>query len=301
MLERSNNTKAWLYLAPALIFLFIFTIYPVFNTFFISFQSGYNYLNPFDYGTFTFGNYTQILTYSVFLDALKTTLIIVFVTVPLSTIIALLIALGLNAIKPLRKVFETIFFLPYVTNALAIGMVFSVLFSYNTYKGQEVLGLVNHFLVNVLNLDSVNFLTGSYFSGMLVLLIYITWNSLAFKVLIFLGGLQGIDKQYYQAAKIDNAGKVRTFFKITVPLLSPILSYILITSLIGAFKEYSSVIAIFGADAETSQFGTVVTFIYRFLKPSYISIAAAGAVILLVIILFFTAINLYVSKKKVHY
>lgn len=301
MLEKKSNNKAWLYLAPAIIFLLIFTIYPVFNTIFISFQTGYNYLNPFDYGTFTFSNYTTILSYSVFLQSLKTTLIIVFVTVPLSTIIALLIALGLNSIKPLKKVFETIFFLPYVTNALALGMVFSVMFSYRESNGQQILGLINSFIVNVLNLEPVNFLNGGYWAGMFALLVYITWNSLAFKILIFLGGLQSIDKQYYQAAKIDSASKVKVFFRITIPLLSPILSYVLITSLIGAFKEYTSVIAIFGELAESSQFGTVVTFIYRFLKPNTISIAATAAVVLLIIILFFTAINMYISKKKVHY
>ncbi len=303
MLENSNNKKAWLYLTPALILLLIFTVYPIFNTIMIAFQSGYNYMNPFNYGSFTFSNFAKILNYgefTTFINSIKTTLIIVFVTVPLSTVIALLMALALNAIKPLKKVFQTIFFIPYVTNALALGMVFSVIFSYNEIKGQEVLGLINSIVV-AFGGDPVNFLSGSYFSGMLVLLIYITWNGLAFKVLIFLSGLQGIDKQYYQAAKIDNASKTKTFFKITVPLLSPVLSYVVITSLIGAFKEYGSVIAIFGESGESGQFATMVSFIYSYLKPTTVSFAAAGAVILLLIILFFTAINMYVSKKKVHY
>ncbi len=304
MLEKSKGFKGWIYLAPALILLSIFTIYPLINTIFIAFQSGYNYMNPFDYGSFSLDNFKVILNYDkfpIFIDSIKTTLIIVFVTVPLSTLIALLIALGLNAIKPLRKVFQTIFFIPYITNAMAVGMVFSVLFSLSSSNGVYSYGLVNSVLVNVFQMAPIDFITGSYFHGMLVLLLYITWNGLAFKILIILSGLQGIDKQYYQAAQIDSASKFKTFFKITVPLLSPVLSYILITSLIGSFKEYTSVIAIFGENAQTGQFATVVSFIYAYLKPSTVSVAAAGAVVLLIIILFFTAINLYVSKKKVHY
>ncbi|MFI3251972.1 MAG: sugar ABC transporter permease [bacterium] len=304
MLEKNKGFKGWLYLSPALILLAIFTIYPLINTIFVSFQTGYNYQNPFNYGSFSLNNFAIILNYSkfpTFIESIKTTFIIVFVTVPLSTAIALLIALGLNAIKPLKKVFQTIFFIPYITNAMAVGMVFSVLFSLSSSNGVYSYGLINSVLVNVFQMAPIDFITGSYFHGMLVLLLYITWNGLAFKILIILSGLQGIDKQYYQAAQIDNASKSKTFFRITIPLLSPVLSYILITSLIGAFKEYTSVIAIFGEEAGSGKFATVVSFIYSQLKPSSVSLAAAGAVVLLIIILIFTAINMYISNKKVHY
>ncbi len=302
MLERKNNWKAWGYLLPAIILLCIFTVYPLLNTTFIAFQKSYTYLDPFNYGGVSFANFAKILEWSVFRTAVKNTFIIVFVTVPLSTIISLLIALGLNSIKPLKKFFQTIFFLPYVTNAIALGMVFSVMFSLNTIKGEEIPGVVNAVL-NLFNIDSISFLSGtSYIAGMFVLLLYITWNGLAFKILIFLSGLQGIDKQYYQAAQLDNASPSKTFFRITVPLLSPILSYVLITSLIGAFKEYTSVIAIFGADTQQSyDFGTIVSFIYRWKNGNTVVYAAAAAVVLLIIILIFTAFNMYISKKKVHY
>ncbi len=302
MLENKNNYKGWLYLLPAIILLCIFTVYPLLNTTLIAFQKSYTYLDPFNYGALSFGNFTKVLQWSIFHTAVKNTFLIVFITVPLSTIISLGIALGLNSIKRFRKFFQTIFFLPYVTNAIAVGMVFTVLFSLDTIRGQEIPGVINAML-NLFGVESISFLTGtSYWAGMFVLLFYITWNGLAFKVLIFLSGLQGIDKQYYQAAQIDNASSSKTFFRITVPLLSPIISYVLITSLIGAFKEYTSVIAIFGADTQQSyDFGTIVSFIYRWKNGSTVSVAAAAAVILLIIILIFTAINMYVSKKKVHY
>ncbi len=297
MLEKKNNLKAWLYLAPALVLMSIFTFYPLFNTFGISFIA--DYITSSNHGDFTFGNYTTVFQSEMFLQSFKNTVLIVVVTVPISTILALLIALGLNSIKRLKKVYQTIFFIPYVTNAIAVGMVFAVMFN-NDY------GIVNAVL-GWFGIDAVAWIGNGadYSKSMFVLLVYIIWSSLPFKILILLGGLQGIDKQYYQAAQIDNATKVKTFFRITVPLLSPILAYVFITSFIGAFKEYSTIIALFGdnaGDTIIGQFGTIVWYIYRQLSNvTGRGNASAAAVILLVIILSITAVNMYISKKKVHY
>lgn len=298
MLEKKNNLKAWLYLAPALILMSIFTFYPLINTFGISFLE--KFIMPGVNDGFGFGNYLLVVKDAQFIQGFKNTIIIVGVTVPISTGLALLIALGLNSIKKFKKVYQTIFFIPYVTNAIAVGMVFAVMFNNNYGIVNEVLGWFG--------IDAVAWIGNgaAYSKSMFVLLVYIIWSSLPFKILILLGGLQGVDKQYYQAAQIDNASKIKTFFRITVPLLSPILAYVFITSFIGAFKEYSTIIAIFGdaaGDTLRGQFGTIVWYIYNELNSvnGGRGTAAAAAVILLCIILVITGINMYISKKKVHY
>lgn len=313
----TNFIRGMLYLLPSIILLGIFTFYPLINTFIISFKEDYNYMTG-SYSSFGFGNYALIFNpKNPFMKYLLNTMIIVFVSVPLSILLSLLIAVALNSIKSLQKMFQTIFFLPYVTNTIAIGMVFSVMFESNQ-------GLINS-VITFFGGQGVNWLGGNldnkwlfsfaqnnttfnsqYFTSLLVLLIYIIWNSLPFKVLILLSALQSVDKQYYQAAQIDGTSKVRTFMKITVPLLSPQIFYLLITSLIGAFKEYTSVVAIFGDKASSvgqrHNMATVVWYIYNKLKEGGdAGAASAGAVILFIIIMIFTAINKYVSKKRIFY
>ena len=313
----TNFIRGILYLLPALILLGIFTFYPLINTFIISFKEDYDYMTG-SYKSFGFENYQLIFNpKNPFMKYLLNTMIIVFVSVPLSILLSLLIAVALNSIKSLQKFFQTIFFLPYVTNTIAIGMVFSVMFESNQ-------GLINT-IITMLGGKGVNWLGGNptnqwlfsfasgnstfdsqYFTSLVVLLVYIVWNSLPFKVLILLSALQSVDKQYYQAAQIDGTSKLRTFMKITVPLLSPQIFYLLITSLIGAFKEYTSVVAIFGKNAASvgtrHNMATVVWYIYDKLKEGGdAGAASAGAVVLFIIILIFTAINRYVSKKQVFY
>ncbi len=237
------------------------------------------------------------------------TMIIVFVSVPLSIALSLLIAVALNAIKPLQKFLQTVFFLPYVTNTIAIGMVFGIMF-----ESQQ--GLINTIL-NMMGRGHINWMGGNPSAGLLfnsqdwtsriVLLVYIIWNSLPFKVLILLSALQSVDKQYYQAAQIDGTSKFRTFAKITVPLLSPQIFYLIITSFIGAFKEYTSIVAIFGTNASSvgsnHNMATVVWYIYNKIEAGgkTMGYAAAGSVVLFAIIMFFTVINKIIEKYKVHY
>ena len=319
-----NFFRGLLYLSPALIFLGIFTFYPLFNTFIISFKEEYNYMVG-SYTKFGLGNYAELLPAPFFRQSLLNTLIIVFVSVPMSLILSLLISVALNSIKGFKKILQTVFFLPYVTNTIAIGMVFAVMF-------ESRQGLVNAFIkmcggvgINWLggNLDfgllfdsvdfsflpdTLSFINPQYITGLVVLMIYIIWNSLPFKILILLSSLQSIDKQYYQAAKIDGASKIKTFFNITVPFVSPQLVYLMITSFIGAWKEYSSIDAIFGTQGGTLgkkwNMSTVVWHIYRFInsgKSDEMGKAAAFAIILFVIILLFTALNRLISNKRVHY
>ena len=306
-MESKNNYKAWLYLAPALILMAVFTFFPLINTFVVSFLKDFDYRNWTNSG-FTFDNYGIVLgiiesvpgTGVKQLDfinyALPNTLLITFVTVPISVLLALFIAIGINKIKWLKGLFQTIFFLPYVTNVIAIGMVFSLIFSTG--------GIFNR----LFHLDTNWIMNGaSWGNTMLILCVYIIWTALPYKILIFLSGLQNIDKQYYEAAKIDATPKRKTTLKITIPLLSPQILYITITSFIGAFKEYNAVIGLlnrnYSADPNVHNLYTVVYYIYDQLQGNnpHMQYAAAGAVVLFAIILVFTFAQMWISKKKVHY
>lgn len=303
-METKNNWKAWIYLAPAIILLAVFTFYPLINTIGISFIDGYKLSKP--EGPIGIVNYTKVLQNAQFLEALRNTFIIAFVTVPLSTILALLIAVGLNSIKPLRAFLQTIYFLPYVTNSIAIGMVFSMIFTVNTtnaqLSGATNLGLFNQ-LLGFFGIKPQFWISqnASLFNKMFVLCFYIIWNALPFKIMILLGALQSVNKQYYDAAKIDGSSRFKIFRKITVPLISPMLLYVVVTGFIGSFKEYSSVVGIFGERLKDYGMNTMVGLIYDSLKEVWTGRAAAGAVILFLIILVFTGIQFLVSKKKVHY
>ena len=309
-METKNNWKAWLYLAPALVLMLIFTFYPLFNTFTIAFLKNYNQysgepvINQLLKEGVTLKNIGYVLGISEMSGvkyttvrniAIPNTIIITFVTVPISVIISLLIAVGLNSIKKLNKIFQTIFFIPYVTNGIAIGMVFAVIFAGSNGLWNTIFGLGDKYWVDM---------DASKFNQMFALCVYIVWHALPYKILIFLSGLQGIDKQYYQAAKIDCATKFRTFMKITVPLLSPQILYITITSLIGSFKEYSSVVGLFGdgnrGAGGSKEMYTVVYYIYDMITEQP-QLAAAAAVVLFCIILVFTVIQNWISNKKVHY
>ena len=297
-MEKKNNWKAWLYLAPVIILLAVFTFYPLISTIGIAFIKNYDYMKQSGDGFAGFENFAAVLSKSeVIKYAIPNTLIIVLVTVPASIIIALLIAVGLNAIKPLKKLFQTIFFMPYVTNAIAVGMVFSVIFQ---GKG----------LWNFIFQTDQHWVDGgaSSANAMFALCLYIVWHALPYKILIFLSGLQNIDKQYYQAASIDAAGKFKTFMNVTVPLLSPQILYIMITSFIGSFKEYSSVVGLFNAPGTTTSGSynmyTVVYFIYDTIRGNFtnqVYLGSAAAVMLFLVILVFTGIQFAVSNKRVHY
>ena len=314
--KRKNFWRAMLYLSPAIILLAIFTFYPVIQTFVISFNYGYNYMlsrkgffAPYNAEGWGFKNYLTIFSDgSPFLKCLTNTMIIVFVSVPISILLSLLIAVALNSIKPLQKLLQTVFFLPYVTNTIAIGMVFSVMFESQQGLMNTVLNLMGHSSINWLggNVSATLLFDNQFLTSLVVLISYIVWNSLPFKVLILLSSLQGIDKQYYQAAQIDGTSKTRIFTKITVPLLSPQIFYLLITSFIGAFKEYTSVVAIFGQQAQPvgtqNAMATMVWYIYDSMKTrNEVGVASAAAVVLFLIIMVFTAINNQLSKKRVHY
>jgi len=294
----NNSKKAWLYLLPAILFLGVFMVYPLIDVFIYSFEEGYNSAAQTSFGIGGY-NYSYVLHDPYFLQAVKNTLILVAITVPLSTGIALLISVGLSSIKPLRKLFQTVYFLPYVTNTLAVGLVFMILFKPTAYSD----GLVN-LLINLFGGSSVDFIEGPYWAKMFVLCFYTIWVVMPFKILILTSALASVKEDYYNAAKVDGTPKLRIFTRITLPMISPMIFYLVITGFIGAFKAYSDAVALFGTNLNSAGMNTIVGYVYDMLYGEgggYPSYASAAAIILFAIVLTITCINLIISKKKVHY
>ena len=293
-----NGLKGWLYLLPAILFLGLFMIYPLIDVFVYSFEEGYNFASQTYFGTGLY-NYSYVLHDPYFLQAVKNTFLLVIITVPLSTGIALLISVGLNSITRFRSWLQTIYFLPYVTNTLAVGLVFMILFKKTPYSD----GLIN-LLINRFGGESVDFIDGPYWAKMFVLCFYTIWVVMPFKILILTSALASVNQDYYNAAKVDGTSKLRTFWRITLPMISPMLFYLIITGFIGAFKAYSDAVALFGTNLNAAGMNTIVGYVYDMLygdSGGYPSYASAAAILLFVIVLTITCINLLVSKKNVHY
>ena len=293
-----SGLKGWLYLLPAIVFLGVFMVYPLIDVLIYSLEEGYNSASQTHFGI-GFYNYQYVLHDPYFLQAVKNTFILVMITVPVSTGLALLIALALSSIQKLKDLFQTIYFLPYVTNTLAVGLVFMILFRKTAYSD----GLVN-LLINFFGGDSVDFIDGSYWAKMLVLCIYTVWIVLPFKIIILTSALASVDQTYYNAAMIDGTPKGRVFRRITLPMISPSVFYLIITGFIGAFKAYSDSVALFGTNLNAAGMNTIVGYVYDMLygnSGGYPSYASAAAIILFAIVLTITCINLMVSRKHVHY
>ncbi|MGN0427722.1 MAG: carbohydrate ABC transporter permease [Agathobacter sp.] len=295
---QNSGAKAWLYLLPAILFLGAFMVYPLVDVFVYSFEEGYNSASQ-TYNGIGFYNYSYVLHDPYFLQAVKNTFILVIITVPLSTGLALLISFGLTSITKLRELFQTIYFLPYVTNTLAVGLVFMILFKKTAYSD----GMIN-LLIHAFGGESVDFIEGPYWAKMFVLCFYTIWIVLPFKILILTSALSSVNQDIYNAAKVDGTSKARTFFRITLPLISPTVFYLIITGFIGAFKAYSDAVALFGTNLNAAEMNTIVGYVYDMLygnSGGYPSYASAAAILLFWIILTITCINLLISKKNVQY
>ena len=289
-----NNRKAWLYLLPAIAFLGVFMVYPLFDVLVYSFEEKFNFASQ-TYTGVGWYNYAHVLRDPYFLQAVKNTFILVIITVPLSTGLALLISLGLNSIKPLRQAYQTVFFLPYVTNTLAVGLVFMILFKKTAYSN----GMIN-LLIEAFGGEAVDFIDGPYWAKMLVMCLYTVWVVMPFKILILTSALASVNQDYYKAARVDGTSKWRIFTRITLPMISPMIFYLVITGFIGAFKAYSDEVAIFGTDLNVAGMNTIVGYVYDMLygnSGGYPSYASAAALILFVIVFTITVINLMISKK----
>ncbi len=293
-----KSAKGWLYLLPAIAFLGVFLVYPLVDVFVYSFEEGYNSASQSFFGVGLY-NYSYVLHDPYFLQALKNTFVLVVITVPLSTGLALLISVGLSSIRKLKELFQTIYFLPYVTNTLAVGLVFMILFKKTAYTD----GLVN-LMLHWFGAGPIDFIDGPHWAKMFVLCFYTVWVVMPFKILILTSALASVNQDYYNAAKIDGTSRSRIFFRITLPMISPMLFYLIITGFIGAFKAYSDAVAIFGVNLNAAGMNTMVGYVYDMLygdSGGYPSYASAAAIILFVIVLTITCINLLISRKNVHY
>ncbi len=315
MVDNKQQWKAWLYLSPAIVLLLVFTVWPIFNTLRMAFLENYSAQKAVVAGTtfeFGIGNFLKVIKYKDFITCMKNTILLCVLTVPISTLLALLIAVALNSIKGLQKLLQTIFFLPYVTNSIAIGMVFAAMFNIvGSFHGTEnqiiqTAGIINN-VIQFFGGEPINWINvgSTYAANITVMVVYIVWNALPFKILVLLGGLQAINKQYYDAAKVDGTSRRRIFTRITVPLLSPMLAYVIITGFIGGFKEYTSIVGIFGETMgppnDAGRLNTMVGFIYDQLSGKHHGRASAAALILFVVIFIVTQINMKVGKKNIHY
>ncbi len=293
-----NKYKAWLYLTPAILFLAAFMVYPLIDVFIYSMQEGFNSASQTYFGV-GFYNYSYVLSDPYFLRAVGNTFILVFITVPVSTALSLAISLALSSIKKLRELFQTVYFLPYVTNTLAVGLVFMILFRPTPHSD----GLVNS-LLSLFGVSPIDFIDGPYYAKMLVLCLYTVWTVMPFKILVLTSALLSVKEEYYNAARIDGTPRWRVLTKITLPMISPTLFYLIITGFIGAFKAYNDAVALFGVNLNVAGMNTIVGYVYDMLYGEgggYPSFASAAAIILFLIVLTVTAINLIVSKRRVHY
>ena len=296
--KKNSNLKGWAYLLPAVLFLGVFMVYPLIDVFVYSFEEGYNSASQTYYGVGLY-NYSYVLRDTYFLQALRNTFILVVITVPVSTALALLISVGLSSIQKLKNLYQTVYFLPYVTNTLAVGLVFMILFKKTPYTD----GFVN-LILGWFGMEAVDFIDGPYWAKMFVLCFYTVWVVLPFKILILTSALASVKQDYYNAAKVDGTSRIRIFARITLPMISPTLFYLIITGFIGAFKAYSDAVALFGTDLNAAGMNTIVGYVYDMLygnSGGYPSYASAAAIILFAIVLTITCVNLIVSKKHVHY
>ena len=294
----TKSVKGWLYLLPAIVFLGVFLVYPLVDVFIYSFEEGYNFASQSCFGIGTW-NFSYVLHDPYFLQAVKNTFLLVTITVPLSTVFALLISVALSSIQKLRDLFQTVYFLPYVTNTLAVGLVFMILFKKTPYSD----GLAN-LILSWFGRGPVDFIDGPYWAKMFVLCFYTIWIVMPFKILILTSALASVNETYYNAARVDGTSRSRIFFRITLPMISPSIFYLVITGFIGAFKAYSDAVALFGTNLNAAQMNTIVGYVYDMLygnSGGYPSYASAAAIILFSIVLTITCINLLVSKKHVHY
>ena len=284
-----SKIEPWLYLSPFLIFIIIFTLYPVINVFTISFKENYSYLR----GTFksiNLENYKYVLTDDKFTSGLKNTALYVLFVVPVSTAIALFFANLLNKKVRGSAIFQTAFFLPMVTSVTAVGLIWRLMYN-------QQYGIINWVLTKF-GIEKIGWVTESRWS-LLALIIFGTWNILPFTIIILLSGMQNINETYYTVARVDGAKPARIFFRITVPLLSPTIFLVCIVNTITCFKVFSELYPLFyGKPGPYYNLYTVVYYIrYAMMEKRKYGYAAAAAVILFLCIFVVTLLELYLKKR----
>lgn len=287
--EIFSKIEPWIYLAPFLIFIIVFTLYPVINVFILSFKNNYSYLRG-TYNGFSFDNYKYVLTDDKFISAMKNTILYVLFVVPISTCIAIFFANLLNSKLKGSAIFQTAFFMPMVTSVTAVGLIWRLMYN-------KQYGIIN-FVISKFGIEKIGWVIDSKWS-LPALIIFGIWNILPFTIILLLSGLQNIDEMYYTAAKVDGAKSLKIFFRITIPLLSPTIFLVCIVNTISCFKVFSELYPLFnGKPGPYYNLYTVVYYIrYAMMEKRKYEYAAAGAVILFLCVLVFTLIQLRLQKR----
>ncbi|WP_310652587.1 carbohydrate ABC transporter permease [Lactobacillus jensenii] len=283
---KTNQKKAWLFLAPTLIFVTVFSVWPILRAFTMSFQSG-----PLINMEWTgFSNYQYIFSDPEFWRAIRNTLIYSVFAVPISLAISIMLAWFIFSKVKHSSFFETTFFMPYVTSTIAIGIVFRYIFN-----GEY--GLLNY-LLKAVHLPAPNWIDDPSMS-LITIIIFGIWTSLAFDIVILMGALRNIDPNYYVLADMYGASEQEKFWRITIPQLVPTLAFLLTMNIIGAFKIYTSVYALFNGQAGIGNSATTAVFyIYnKFKMVGTPGVAMAATVVLFLIILLTTFLQRKMMKK----
>lgn len=278
-----------LYLTPFLVGIVIFTLYPFLNVILISFKEEYRLLSG-EFVSFGFSNYTQVINDPNFMNGLKNTGIYVLFVVPIATVISLLFANLLNTVKKFQGFFQTAYFLPMVTSAMAIGLVWKWLFNFDY-------GLINYGL-SLLGIDAINWLNNPAYN-MTALIIYGIWSMLPFTIILLLAGLQNVNPLYYVTARADGAKPFTIFYRITIPLLAPTIGLTLIINMIHASQVFTELFPLFnGRPGSAYSLYTVVYYLFDVFYVKWrLGNAAASAVILFLIVLFLTGIQIFIQRK----
>ena len=223
---KKKNIIPWLFIAPALIFILCFSIYPLIETIYLSFMTTKR-------GDIVFAglqNFKRLLSDQYFYTSLKNSLIYLIIQVPIMTLLAILLAMALhNGITKLKGLFRTIYFIPFIVESVAYSLIFVLLF--------QERGVIN-FLLSIINISPVMWLTQTWPARFLIMLI-MTWRWTGYNMIIILAGLQGIPNDYYEAATIDGANAFHKFVNITIPMLKPVILFSTILSTIGTLNLFT--------------------------------------------------------------
>lgn len=292
MMQRLRKScEPLLYLLPFILVVSVFMVFPIITVFLNSFLEDYNYLAN-TYTGMGMGNFTALFADKEFLLSLKNTFLYVAFVVPVSTVIALAVAILLNQKLKGSSFFQFVYFLPMVTATIAVGIVWKWMYHYDY-------GIINYVL-GVFGVEPVRWMESPKMA-LAALIIYGIWTKLPFTIILFLSGLQTIGEQYYTAAKVDGAKTSKILFRITLPLLSPTIALVLIINIINTSKVFNEVFALFnGKPGPGYSLYTVVFYIYEnFYHKMDVSIACAAALVLFLIVFIMTMLQMTIQKKWV--
>lgn len=288
----ADSALAWLLLLPTLMVLGAFMFYPVFKALIISLYD-WDMISP-DKRWVMFGNYQELLTDRLFWQAVRNTAVYVLGTVPAEMAIALGVALLLNQALHFRAFYRLAFFIPYITTVVAIAMVWAWMY-------HDQWGLLNTIL-GWFGMAPQRWLLDPRWTLFTIILMSI-WKNAGYTTILFLAGLQNLDRELYSAARVDGANRWQAFRHITWPLLTPTTFFVSVTSIIAGFKVFTEIFVLYGGKPGPLRVATTMVFyVYEKAWDDYrMGYAAAAAYLLFLMVLAFTLLQLWYARKRVHY